>query len=99
MIAYTATRWGHLLDPTKMPEGQSLPTGSDCYRFALSHPAVDLVLCGPADRAQMQEALKALERGPLDPDEMKRMHEIGDHVYVTHKPYVADRGDAQSIGT
>ncbi len=94
VIAYTATRWGHLLDPTKMPEGQSPPAASDCYRFALSHPAVDLVLCGPADRAQMQEALRALERGPLDPDEMKRMHEIGDHVYAAHKPYVADRGDS-----
>jgi aryl-alcohol dehydrogenase-like predicted oxidoreductase len=99
VIAYTATRWGNLLDPTKMPEGQSPPAASDCYRFALSHPAVDLVLCGPKDAAQMQEALRALERGSLDPDEMKRMQEIGDHVYVTYKPYVADRGDAQSIGT
>jgi predicted aldo/keto reductase-like oxidoreductase len=93
VIAFTATRWGHLLDPTKMPEGDTTPSASDCYRFALSHPAVDVVLCGPSDRTQMQEALRTLERGPLDAEEMERMRRIGDHIYHRHKPQFPDMGD------
>ena len=54
LIAYTATRWGHLLDPTKMPPGESPPPARDCYRFALSHPAVNMVLCGPANLEQQR---------------------------------------------
>ena len=93
LIAYTATRWGHLLDPAKMPPGESPPPGRDYYRFALSHPAVSLVLCGPANREQMQEAIRALDAGPLTPDEMARMRRIGDHVYGRYKPNFAERGD------
>lgn len=97
IIAYTATRWGHLLDPGKMPPGEPPARASDCYRFALSHPAVDLVLCGPANREQMQEALVTLDRGPLDPEEMERMQRIGDHVYGHYKPQIGDKGDAKDV--
>jgi aryl-alcohol dehydrogenase-like predicted oxidoreductase len=99
IIAYTATRWGHLLDPAKMPAGETAPRASDCYRFALGQPQVDLVLCGPANRAQMQEALVALDRGPLDPEELARMRRIGDHVYRNHKPQIGDKGDAKDTET
>ena len=94
LISYTATRWGHLLDPAKMPPGEAPPPARDCYRFALSHPAVSLVLCGPASRAEMQEAIRALDAGPLEPDEAARLRRIGDHVYGHHRPNFRDRGDA-----
>jgi aryl-alcohol dehydrogenase-like predicted oxidoreductase len=94
IIAYTATRWGHLLDPKKMPEGEEPPRARDCYRFALSQPAVSLVLCGPSNREQMQEALRALDAGPLDPEEKARMNRIGDYVYGKYKPQFAEGGDA-----
>lgn len=97
MIAYTATRWGHLLDPSKMPAGEKPPSASDCYRFVLGQPAVDMVLCGPADRSQMQEALRALELGPLPPDEVERLHRIGDHIYGRHKPKFKEAGDAKDV--
>ncbi len=93
IVAYTATRWGHLLDPKKMPPGDTPPPARDCYRFALSHPAASLVLCGPANREQMQEALRALDAGPLDADEMARMHRVGDHVYARYKPQFKEKGD------
>lgn len=93
VIAYTATRWGHLLDPAKMPPGEAPPSARDCYRFALSHPAVDVVLCGPRDRDQMQEAIAALGAGPLTEDEMGRMRRIGDYVYGRYKPQFAEGGD------
>ncbi len=93
LIAYTATRWGHLLDPRKMPAGESPASASDCYRFALSNPSVDMVLCGPSDRGQMQEAAGALDKGPLLAAELERMRRIGDHVYGRYKPQFAERGD------
>jgi aryl-alcohol dehydrogenase-like predicted oxidoreductase len=93
VVAYTATRWGHLLDPKKMPPGEEPPAARDCYRFALSHPAVSLALCGPANREQMQEALRALDAGPLDADEMARMQRIGDHVYGRYKPKFQEKGE------
>ena len=70
------------------------PPARDCYRFALSHPAANLVLCGPANREQMQEAMRALDGGPLEPDEMQRMQRIGDHVYGRYKPQFSERGDS-----
>jgi aryl-alcohol dehydrogenase-like predicted oxidoreductase len=79
-IAYTATRWGQLLDPGKMPPGERPLTASDCYRFVLSRPEIDLCLSGPADDAQVREACRALELGPLSSEEMDRVRRIGDHV-------------------
>lgn len=93
LISYTATRWGHLLDPAKMPPGEAPLRARDCYRFALSQPAVSLVLCGPASRAEMQEAIRALDAGPLAPDELAHMRRIGDHVYGRYRPSFRDRGD------
>ncbi len=94
IVAYTATRWGHLVDPKKMPAGETPPPARDCYRFALARPDVDVVLCGPANREQMQEALAALEAGPLDPAQMERMLRIGQHIYGHSKPKFAEGGDA-----
>jgi len=87
IVSYTATRWGQLLDPRKMPPGESVPEPSDCYRFALSNPAVDVCLCGPKNVDQMRNALPALERGPLDPADMERMKRIGDYVRSTNKRF------------
>lgn len=81
IITYTATRWGQLLNPRKMPPGQTPPSGSDCYRFVLSHSTVDVCMCGPKNLSQMREALKSLELGPLSEDELERMRRIGDHVH------------------
>jgi aryl-alcohol dehydrogenase-like predicted oxidoreductase len=96
LITYTATRWGHLLDPLKMPPGEGPPRARDCYRFALSHPAVSMALCGPASREEMQEAIAALDAPPLEPDEMARMRRIGDHIYGRYRPNFQDRGDANA---
>ncbi len=80
IVSYTATRWGELLNPKKMPAGESVPAPGDCYRFALSNPAVDVCMCGPKNLAEMQAALPALDLGPLDEEEIGRMKRIGDCV-------------------
>jgi aryl-alcohol dehydrogenase-like predicted oxidoreductase len=80
IVSYTATRWGQLFNPKKMPVGESAPAPSDCYRFALTNPAVDVCMCGPKNMDEMQAALLALELGPLKEAEMDRMKRIGDFV-------------------
>ena len=97
ICTYTATRWGHLLDPAKMPAGEAPPSARDCYRYSLSHAAVDMVLCGPADAAQMDEAIAALERGPLEEDERQRIERIGTHLYRQYAPQYPDAGDAGDV--
>ena len=96
---YTATRWGHLLDPAKMPPGEKPMSARDCYRFSLSHPGVDMVICGPADREQVNEAISALERGPLEPEERERIERIGAYIYGQYAPQYPDAGDAEDVST
>lgn len=83
IVTYTATRWGQLLDPKKMPAGEAALTPGECYRFVLSNPHVDVCLCGPGNISQMRTALSALEDGPLGDADMKRVKMIGDHVRRT----------------
>lgn len=80
VIAYTATSWRRLL---KRPSGWNgpVPTAGDCYRFCLSSPHVDVVLCGPANEQQLDENLAALDKGPLSAEEMKWMREFGQVVH------------------
>jgi predicted aldo/keto reductase-like oxidoreductase len=80
VVAYTATRWGALLDPRHTPAGEATPRASDCYRFALSHPAVDVCLSGPSNAAQLDETMSALDRGPMTEDELAWMKRVGEVV-------------------
>jgi aryl-alcohol dehydrogenase-like predicted oxidoreductase len=80
VAAYTATRWGHLLDPAVLPAGEPRPRASDCYRFVLTHPAVDLAMCAPRSGAELDEALATIERGPMTDDEIQWMRRVGAHV-------------------
>ena len=82
VVTYTTTRWGHLCNPRRTPPGERTPTGTDCYRFALSHPAVDLCIAGPADLEQTRQAVAALELGPLGEEELEWMRRVGDHIYA-----------------
>jgi aryl-alcohol dehydrogenase-like predicted oxidoreductase len=75
IVSYTSTRWGTLL---KAPSGwQDRPaTAAECYRFALSHPAVDVVLTGPGSWDQLQANLGAMQ-GPMTPDQLAWMKRLG----------------------
>ncbi|MBC8418272.1 MAG: hypothetical protein H8E10_06725 [Desulfobacterales bacterium] len=81
IVTYTATRWAQLVNGKKMPPGEFPLSAPDCYRFVLTNPAVDVCMCGPKDTAQMREALRTLELGPLNDDELERIRRIGDHVH------------------
>jgi aryl-alcohol dehydrogenase-like predicted oxidoreductase len=82
IIAYTATRWGMLLQPVPRagyPEG--MPAG-DCYRFALSHPAVDSVLCAARTPAELAEDVGAAHDGPLGDARLTELRRFGDAAHA-----------------
>ena len=99
IATYTSTRWGHLLDSNKMPPGEVPLTARDCYRYALSNPAVDMVIAGPANGDQMGEAISALETGPLEPEERARIERIGAHIYAQYAPQYPDAGDVEDVSS
>lgn len=81
ITAFTATRWGHLLKQRRMPSGEPAMSATECYRFVLSHPDVDLCICGPSNAAQLDQAVQALDAGPLADEELARCRRLGDHVH------------------
>ena len=80
IITCTATAWGQLLQARRMPPGEEPLTAADCYRFALSSPAVDLCLMEPRNEQEMEDGLAALKEGGLSRGEMGRIRWIGGHV-------------------
>jgi len=81
VVIFTATKWGRLLDPKKMPPGEQPLTAADCYRFVLSNPLVDVCMTGTKTLDQMRDNLKALDLGPLTADELARMRRVGDYLH------------------
>jgi hypothetical protein len=47
----------------------------------MSRPEVDLCLAGPAGAGQLEQAVRALELGPMDEDELAWMRRVGDFIY------------------
>jgi aryl-alcohol dehydrogenase-like predicted oxidoreductase len=86
VVSYTATRWGDLLRPSLTPPNEATPRASDCYRFCLSHPSVQVCIAGPKDRAELDEAMTALDRGRLSDDEQAWMRAVGAEVKQHARP-------------
>jgi aryl-alcohol dehydrogenase-like predicted oxidoreductase len=80
VVAYTATRWGDLVNPALTPAGEPTPRASDCYRFALSNAGVQVCIAGPKNREELDEAMAALDRGPMSADELAWMKRVGGEV-------------------
>jgi aryl-alcohol dehydrogenase-like predicted oxidoreductase len=81
IVTFTATSWGQLLKSKKIPPGDKTPTAADCYRFAMTNPAVDVCISGPSTAEHMKDALKALDLGPMSADELAWMHRVGKAIY------------------
>lgn len=81
IVAFTNTRWGDLLNPGKMPAGESPLSAADCYRFVLSDPHVHVAMCGPSSDEQMQHSLTVLQARAMDDEELSRARAIGQHVH------------------
>jgi aryl-alcohol dehydrogenase-like predicted oxidoreductase len=86
IVSYTATRWHALLRrPRRWPKERPKPSPGQLYRFALSNPHVHVCLTAPRNLRQLKENIGALERGPLDEEEMRFVREFGDAVYQQKK--------------
>lgn len=81
VVSFTATDWRKLLGKRKLPPGEKPLTAAECYRFVLSHPAVDVCMMGAKSIEQMRENLAVLDQGPLTAEEMERVQRIGRFVY------------------
>ncbi len=77
LVAFTATSWGQLLRPRATPAGDRTPTATDCYRFVLSNPHIDVCATGPASASHVEAALAAVERGPMSDEELTWMRRVG----------------------
>jgi aryl-alcohol dehydrogenase-like predicted oxidoreductase len=82
VIAYTALRWGVLLQPTPDdPPGFSVPRAPYWYRFVLQQPAVAVTLAAPQTRAELEEDLQVLDAtGPLLDEEYAVLAAHGERV-------------------
>jgi aryl-alcohol dehydrogenase-like predicted oxidoreductase len=87
MVSFTATSWGQLLGKKTLPglfnrayplpKSERAPSPTDCYRYVLTRPEVDVCLTGPANVGQMERALEALRRGPMSEEELAWMRRVG----------------------
>lgn len=82
IVSFTATRWGKLLNPKKMPNGLKPLTAQDCYRFVLSNSAVDVCMMGIKNSEQLRENMTIMELGPFSEEERTRVERIGEYVYL-----------------
>jgi aryl-alcohol dehydrogenase-like predicted oxidoreductase len=84
IIAFTATRWGKLLEPHANWPGPP-PTASDCYRFCLAQPPVQVVLTAPRSLAELEQNLDVLELPPMSKQKCGQWQRFGDLVYGAGK--------------
>lgn len=81
VIAYTATRWGMLLEAHPHAGFPVALSAGDCYRFALSHPSVDTVLCAARSWQELTEDAAAIAAGPLPDEQLTHARRFGDAVH------------------
>jgi aryl-alcohol dehydrogenase-like predicted oxidoreductase len=84
VVAFTATRWGTLLEPHADWPGPP-PTASDCYRYCLAQPPVQVVLTAPRSLAELEQNLKVLELPPMSKQERGQWQRFGDLVHGAGK--------------
>jgi aryl-alcohol dehydrogenase-like predicted oxidoreductase len=88
LVSFTATSWGQLVGRANVmarianpshpiPKGERVPTATDCYRFVLSRPEVDVCMTGPSNAERMEEAFEALRLGPMTEEELAWMRRVG----------------------
>ena len=79
IISFNTTCYGRLIEA-----GIS---ACDCIRYSLHQPEVDLVLTAPATAEQLQENLAALDKPPLQAQQIVNWQKIGEQVYADNKAF------------
>jgi len=81
IVTFTALNYKRLMKSKKIPVNEIKPSATDCYRFVLSNPSVDVCIAGPSNINQLKSAIEAMKLGPLNEEKLAWMREIGDYVY------------------
>jgi aryl-alcohol dehydrogenase-like predicted oxidoreductase len=84
IVAFTATRWGTLLQPCANWYGPP-PAASDCYRYCLAQPSVRVVLTAPRSLAELEQNLDVLELPRMNKRRRNHWQRFGDLVYGAGK--------------
>jgi len=83
---FTST-YGHLADheyaPLGVPDHFWRPLHTDYYRFALSEPALDGLLCSPSTPRELRDLADALGKGPIDDEDRRYLLDLGELVRGT----------------
>lgn len=71
--------------PTSIAADYWRPHPTDYYRFALSEPALDGLLCALPGPAAVRELVDALAAGPIDDDDQQYLLDLGELLRGTAK--------------
>jgi len=82
IIAYTATRWGMLLQPLPEAGFEAPMSAPECYRFVLAHPSVDMALCAATSIEELRADVVGVLQGPLAPSRTEEVRRFGDAVHA-----------------
>jgi aryl-alcohol dehydrogenase-like predicted oxidoreductase len=82
IVAFTATRWGTLLEPHPQWSDEP-PSAADCYRYCLAHSAIKLVLTAPRSAAELDENLAVLDSRKMSRREVCHWERYGDLVRMS----------------
>ena len=85
VIAFSALSYGRLLAPQAAPP----VTAADCYRYALSQPAVSVCLSAPRRFRELAENLDVLSRPTLPEPEIARLRAHGARVHARNRSFAA----------
>jgi hypothetical protein len=70
------------------------PSVPDYYRFALSRPQLDGLLMSPHNEAELADTLRALEEGPLSPEEEEHIVNLTEMVQGSTR--LKDRAESEA---
>lgn len=77
VVAFTATRWGTLLEAPADWSGAAA-SAPDCYRYCLAQPAVHVVLTAPRSVRELDENLAVLKSPRMSRRDCARWERFGD---------------------
>jgi aryl-alcohol dehydrogenase-like predicted oxidoreductase len=84
IVAFTATRWGTLLEAHVNWSGPP-PTAPDCYRYCLAQPSVHVVLTAPRSLAELEQNLDVLELPRMNKRKQDHWERFGELVHGAGK--------------
>jgi len=71
-----------MFEKLNLPKTYWVPEVCDYYRFVLTRPEIDGILCSPLQPEEMRQLAQALAKGPLTPDQEQYMIRLSSMVHA-----------------